>query len=211
MCFRCFAFADDISVTCNLLNGISREFVSGEIYLVMARESYVLKQTIFLTHFTGWRKCQQWINGCLFPTSHFSADLFVLDGECSNSRQSKSAADQFVDYCTACDITVVTSRPIYGRAVESEWLMDYGRCFRNIVFRNAWLLMPTSILAFSGVIIVSGKGDCHIKKLFFVRLAVIYNKTPPPPNLKTKINFLFFYCHLDKPCALYKRRYFPKL
>ena len=71
MCSRCLAFADNISVTCNLLNGISRELVSGEIYLVMARESYVLKQTIFLTHFTGWRRCQKLINGCLFPTSRF--------------------------------------------------------------------------------------------------------------------------------------------
>lgn len=61
------------------------------------------------------------------------------------------------------------------------------------------------------LLLLVAKVTCHINKLFFVRLAAIYNKTPPPPNLKTKINFLFFYCHPDKPCTLYKRRYFPKL
>lgn len=88
-------------------------------------ECYVWKQTIFLTHFADTSRCQNWFNRDFPPPIPISQQTCLFWGPGRVCFPAFSVADQFVDYCTAWDITVVSSRPIYGRTVQS--LMINGR------------------------------------------------------------------------------------
>lgn len=88
-------------------------------------ECYVWKQTIFLTHFADTSRCQNWFNRDFPPPIPISQQTCLFWGPGRVCFPAFSVADQFVDYFTAWDITVVSSRPIYGRTVQS--LMINGR------------------------------------------------------------------------------------